>query len=105
MKQINILGTAYTFREDDLNNPVLAEADGICELYDKEIIVRKQEYMAGNTDKARKYRYDHVVRHEIIHAIAEESGVQYGNDEALVDWIASIVPKVQNAFIEITAGD
>lgn len=101
MTKINILGTEYFVKDGDLNERELAENDGVCELYEKYILIRKPEYMCGLTDGARKERYNHVLRHEIIHAIAHECGVQYGNDENLVDWIAHIIPIVNKAIVEI----
>ncbi len=101
MKTVNILGTPYTFKVDDLNNEELAQNDGLCRIYDKEIIVRATEYMAGLTDKSRQDRTDHVVRHELVHAVAQECGVSYGDNEELVDWIAHIIPIVNRAFDEI----
>lgn len=101
MKSINILGTEYSFKVADLNNPELAENDGLCRVFDKEIIIRATEYMGGISQKSREERTDHVIRHELIHAIAQESGVSYGNNEDLVDWIAHIVPIVNKAFNEI----
>ena len=101
MTEINILGTKYSYKEDDLSNPELAEADGICDRYDKEIIVRKKEFIDGKTEQARNYRFNHVLRHELVHAFAQECGVQYGEDEALVDWIAAIIPRVNAAVAEI----
>lgn len=101
MTKINILGTEYNFATDDLNNPELAEADGICEVYDKKILLREKEYMSGNSDKGKENRYNHVLRHELVHAIAQECGVQYGNDEALVDWVAHIIPLVNEIIVKI----
>lgn len=101
MIKVNILGANYNFTRDDLNNPTLAQNDGYCQIYDKNICVRKKEYMAGESDAAKAYREAHVIRHELIHAIAEESGVEYGDNEALVDWIAHIIPIVNKAFDEI----
>jgi hypothetical protein len=101
MKIINILGTPYTFKVDDLNNEELAINDGICRIYDKEIIVRATEYMSGSTEQSRQYRADHVIRHELVHAVAQECGVQYGDNENLVDWIAHIIPIVNKAFDEL----
>ena len=98
---LNILGTEYTYMVDDLNNEELAENDGICRIYDKEIIVRDKQYMAGLTDKSKQARKDHVIRHELIHAIAQECGVSYGDNEELVDWIAHIIPIVNKAFFDI----
>ena len=101
MKKINILGTAYTFKVDDLNNEELAQNDGLCRIYDKEIIVRATDFMAGLTEQSRQSRTDHVVRHELVHAVAQECGVSYGDNEDLVDWIAHIIPIVNKAFDEI----
>lgn len=101
MKTINILGTEYTFKVDDLNNEELAKNDGLCRIYDKEIIVRATDYMGGLTEQSRQNRTDHVVRHELVHAVAQECGVSYGDNEELVDWIAHIIPIVNKAFNEI----
>lgn len=101
MKTINILGTDYTFKVDDLNNEELVTNDGLCRIYDNEIIVRATDYMAGLTEQSRKNRTDHVVRHELVHAVAQECGVPYGDNEDLVDWIAHIIPIVNKAFDEI----
>lgn len=101
MKIISILGTPYTFKVDDLNNPELSTNDGLCRIYDKEIIVRATDYMAGLSEESRQRRTDHVVRHELVHAVAQECGVPYGDNEDLVDWIAHIIPIVNKAFDEI----
>ena len=101
MKKINIFGSPYTFKFDDLNNAELATNDGLCRIYDKEIIERATEYMAGLTEQSRQKRTDHVVRHELVHAVAQECGVSYGDNEDLVDWIAHIIPIVNKAFDEI----
>lgn len=105
MKKVNVLGTDYLFDEDDLNNENLAENDGVCELYEKEIVVRKREYMPGNTEAGKEKRYQHVIRHELIHAFAQESGVPYGDDEALVDWFAHMIPMINKAYEKVVAGD
>lgn len=97
MAKINIKGTDYEVRRDDLNNRDLASADGLCRIYSKEIIVRKKEFMDCDSD----YREKHVMRHELIHAIAEECGVSYGENEELVDWIAHIIPHVNKAMDDL----
>lgn len=98
---IDILGTEYEFTRDNLNNPDLAENDGFCELYDKQIFVRERQYLSGKSEGAKILREGHVIRHEIIHAVAEECGVQYGDNEELVDWIAHIIPIVNKALEKV----
>lgn len=102
--KLNILGTEYDFKVDDLNNQELASNDGLCRIYDKEIVIRATDYMCGNSEEAKKKRTDHVVRHELVHAVAQECGVNYGENEDLVDWIAHIIPIVNKAFDEIKEG-
>ena len=68
---------------------------------DEEIVVREKQYMSGITDKSKQYRKDHVIRHELVHAVAQEWGVPYGDNEDLVDWIAHIIPIVNKAFDDI----
>lgn len=99
--EVNILGTKYDFSVDDLNNPDLAQNDGICKIYDKGIVIRNPAYMPGETEETRERRYEHVLRHEIIHAFAEESGVSYGDNEDLVDWIAAMIPRINAVYEEI----
>ena len=101
MTKVNIKGQEYEVFRDDLNNPDLAENDGYCELYDKNICVRHIEYLPGKSKEAKKIREEHVVRHELIHALAEECGVAYGDDENLVDWIAAIIPHVNMAVDQL----
>lgn len=95
---IKILGQKYNFRHSDLNEMDLAQNDGVCKTFDKEIILREKQYMDGTIGKGQEYRYDHVLRHELIHAFSEECGVRYGEDEALVDWIAHIIPMINEVF-------
>lgn len=98
--KINVLGTEYEVKKDDLNNPALAENDGVCFIYKKQIILRKKEFLDGDEEEREK-RNDHVMMHELIHAFAEESGVQYGNNEELVDWMARMIPLISSAYEKI----
>ena len=101
MTKVNIKGQDYEVFRDDLNNPDLAENDGYCELYDKKICMRQREFLPGKSEEAKKLREEHVIRHELIHALAEECGVSYGDNENLVDWIAAIIPHVNKAVDQL----
>ena len=97
---VNILGEEYTI---NLNTPreLLTDCDGECARYDNRIsMVDIDEIFDGNgTEKSRKSRYVEGLRHEIIHAFFEESGLDnYSEDEELVQWLAIQFPKLLNTF-------
>lgn len=97
----NILGTEYKIIIDD--SIATQGADGICKSYDKEIIVRSKEGMlcSDDSEKVKDIRYKEVLRHELIHAFFNESGLDdYSNNEQLIVWISSQFPKMLKAFIE-----
>ena len=100
MSKINILGTEYTLTKDS----ELYDMDGCCDKTTKEIKVCKTLSEKNNHPNAvgkidwfeRK-----VTRHELIHALAFESGLHessFMHNEALVDWIAVMYPKMKEIF-------
>lgn len=101
MTKVNIKGQEYEVFRDDLNNPDLGENDGYCELLDKKICIRQREFLPGKSEQSKKLREEHIVRHELIHALSEECGVAYGDDENLVEWIAAIIPDVNKAVAQL----
>ena len=105
MKTVEILGTDYKYDINSADLSLLNSLDGVCLVFDKEIYVRDKSLIRGQSEEARSYRREHVIRHELIHAISQECGVNYGEDEALVDWIAHIIPIVNKAFGEMKYGD
>lgn len=102
----SILGTYYKVYTGDLNSPEFSDCDGVCRPYHKDIGIREPEYMLGPEESAQAQleRFKHVVRHELIHAYCSESGVSYDQDEALVDWIAHMVPLIEQSFKNIMEG-
>lgn len=102
MKNINILGVKYQIRED--NSIISQNVDGLCKYYDKKILIRSRDNMLcpDDTIETKNLRYNEVLRHEIIHAFFDESGLDnYSCDEQLVQWIAYQWPKIQNIFDEL----
>lgn len=97
----NVLGTEYKIIIDD--SIATQGVDGICKSYDKEIIVRSKEGMlcSDDSEKVKDIRYKEVLRHELVHAFFNESGLDdYSNNEQLIVWISSQFPKMLKAFIE-----
>ena len=99
--KISVLGTEYKIITDD--SIVSQGVDGLCKSYDKEITVRSKDNMLGNddSDDIKELRYKEVLRHELVHAFFDESGLDdYSNNEQLVQWLASQFPKMLQAFKE-----
>lgn len=105
-KMVNILGTPYfilrrTREEDkDLNN-----CDGYCDATSHRIIV-----LADNPNKLDDFKelQRRTLRHEIIHAFLNESGLQsnfkhteYGHEETIIDSIALQFPKILEVYREV----
>jgi hypothetical protein len=100
-KVINILGTDYKIRvEDSAQNCKLKNANGLCEIYSKEIVIDPIEEDPDCYENLEAYRR-RVVRHELVHAFFAESGLRteskYAENEELVDWIAIQLPKIVRA--------
>ena len=87
---INILGASYgvKFRTEELFPKLkLLEADGLCELYSKDIIIRdySNEQTGKEFDNFEEYEKK-VLRHELFHALFFEAGLNnYCEDELLVN--------------------
>ena len=97
----NVLGTEYKIITDD--SIIQDGADGICKSYDKKILIRSKGEMlcSDDSEEVKDIRYKEVLRHELVHAFFEESGLDdYSNNEQLVNWMATQFPKILKAFIE-----
>ena len=97
---VNILGTEYHIV---VNTPMCQSlnADGICKVYDKLIVMRECSKLldADDSYETKEQRFNEVMRHEIIHAFFDESGLEeYSNDEQLVCWLAKQFPKMLKVF-------
>jgi len=99
-EKIDILGTTYTLLEDtSINNPKLIKNRAYFEPYSKKIVYELPNIQeVENVEKIDEFNQK-IIRHEIIHTFFYESGLKdYGNDEVLVDWIASQFPKIVKVF-------
>lgn len=103
---INILGTDYKIKENcnvDDYTP-LQDNEAYTDFTTKEIIIGEygKEY---NSVKNLEYHIKKVKRHEIIHALLYESGLDCNTDwatnEEIVDWIAMQYPKMKKIFSKL----
>lgn len=111
MKKVNILGTEYTiyFRPES-EDERLRDCDGYCDWTTREIVVERE--IIGNLLDMEVY-IRKVLRHEIVHAFALESGLHecsggtdaWASNEAMVDWIARQGQKIYAAWREAGALD
>ena len=113
--KVNILGTEYTvlikkYTEDEAFER--RSISGYCDGYIKQIVVcdmstyKGWEYETKETIEACQKQ---CLRHEIVHAFFNESGLcdcaavydgAWVNNEEMIDWIANQSPKLIAAFKE-----
>lgn len=109
--KVNILGTEYEIKfGNEEKYPSLEGLDGYCDSSTKEIVVddmKKSEGQVGVKGNLRDYQKT-CLRHEIIHAFMEESGLSsnfehktIGIEETVVDWFAIQSPKIFKVFKEL----
>ena len=103
--EINILGTNYEIKklsESDYPKLKTLDANGLAELYSKQLIINSEMNRQTGNEYANFEGYENkTIRHEIIHAFFHESGlVDYCQDEDLVNWLALQAPKMIKAFQE-----
>ena len=107
MKLVNVLGTYYTLDIVPPNDDAMlkrGDCDAWTDKTSKRIVVAEMD--DSDLDKPEVYQKE-VIRHEIIHAFLNESGLQeawehkpFGHEETTVDWIAKQFPKLYDAFVE-----
>lgn len=102
---VDVLGVEYKVCYDDENEPKIKDADGYCELWAKEIHVDRSLFEKRDDPfvlKNLKAQGKKVIRHEMVHAFIQESGLweccEWARNEECTDWIARQFPKLLNAF-------
>lgn len=111
--KIDVLGTKYTLKRVNFGQDDYMEKmhfGGYCDSGEKEIILLnlatvpewKDEKQSVIADKEKE-----TIRHELIHAFLNESGLQWNTfakeeawskNEEMVDWFAIQMPKLLKAF-------
>lgn len=117
MKTVNILGTEYaitvkSYNDDDTFKRY--DACGYCSTTEKEIVLCDMETypnLDDETDAVRDHQTKTTMRHEIVHAFLNESGLSMNSNESdawarneeMVDWFAIQGPKIYKAWQEAGA--
>ncbi len=113
---INILGTYYTVivkKHDE--DPQFEHNDGYCSSFAKEIVIcdlKSRDEWKDEPDKTISEAQKRTLRHEIVHAFFEESGLAqnaicpdkaWARNEEMIDWIAIQGEKIYKAWKEAEA--
>lgn len=113
--KISILGTEYEItvkKYDDDEAFERRSIDGYCDQYQKKIVVCDMHTYKGwehEEEKTIQICQKQTLRHEIVHAFFDESGLQdsagsvggsWATNEEMVDWIALQGEKIYKAWEE-----
>lgn len=118
MTTVNVLGTEYKILFQKISeNEVLRKNHwaGCCNECLHEIVIAdmtEEEYFPDMTNEEKNEYKKRTLRHEIIHAFLNESGLTantlitqdgWAKNEEMVDWIAVQFPKIIEAFKSVSA--
>ena len=119
MKKINVLGTEYEVIVRGYGELTIFEKQsisGYCDDILHNIVICDITTHPGYEDETEEYcrKVEKMtLRHEIVHAFLNESGLQastcvpsesgWARNEEMVDWIAIQLPKIMKAFEEADA--
>ena len=111
VKTVNILGASYRVYLDvpEYKDRDLAGRFGYCSFTTKRIVVADLdtiELWKDESSYSKKVQRNTTLRHEIIHAFLNESGLcgssasseAWALNEEMVDWIAMQFPKILKVF-------
>lgn len=111
--KIDILGTEYRIEIHKVSEDSYMEKKGLagyCEEENKLIVVAdmsEEKYFVGMDEKAQEIYLKKTLRHEIMHAFLNESGLSdssnrfdgaWAKNEEMVDWLAIQAPKIFYTF-------
>ena len=115
-KTVNILGTKYTIeRKNYKDDPAFEKRsiDGYCDGRLKKIVHCDMTTYPNFANEPKEYAdlcEKETLRHEIVHAFFDESGLRensacytggWSQNEEMVDWIAIQFPKIFKVFQEL----
>ena len=115
---VNILGTPYEIivkKYDEEEAFERRSIAGFCDGYAKEIVICDMHTYKGWENEAEKTvvaAQKQTLRHEIVHAFFDESGLMdsssivecpWSQNEEMVDWIANQGMKIYKAWVEADA--
>lgn len=114
--KINVLWMEYRIETHKVSEDSYLEENklaGYCGEEEKLIVVAdmsEEKYFTGMDEKAQEAYRKKTLRHEIMHAFLNESGLsdssnQYGGawakNEEMVDWFAIQSPKIFKVYLEL----
>ena len=115
-KSVNILGTKYILRKVNFGEDEYMDRmryGGYCDGTAKEIVVLNLKTVPDFSNDPKDViarREKETLRHEIIHAFLNESGLTWNSlpveqawakNEEMVDWIAIQFPKILKVYKEL----
>jgi hypothetical protein len=115
-RKINILGTEYRIETHKVSEDSYLEKNklaGYCGEEEKLIVVAdmsEEKYFTGMDEKAQETYLKKTLRHEIMHAFLNESGLSdssnrfdgaWAKNEEMVDWFAIQSPKIFEVYAEL----
>ena len=113
---INVLGTEYQIKTQKISEDNYLKENnlaGYCGEEEKLIVVAdmsEKEYFGEMSEQGQKNYRKKTLRHEIIHAFLNESGLSdstnvptcaWAKNEEMIDWIAIQSPKIFKIFQEL----
>lgn len=116
--KIDVLGTKYTIKRVNVGEDKYMEKmqfGGYCDNSAKTIVIlnlKSTPDWKDEPDDVIKKQESETIRHELIHAFLNESGLRYNSfapekawarNEEMVDWIAIQFPKLLKAFKDADA--
>lgn len=102
--KVNVLGTEYKIKYKSAEeiaramNANIGEYGGFCDSYSKEIGILEEKNIAPGEEYSVEMWIKEAIRHELVHAFLNESGLkgnsEWAKNEEIVDWIAIQAPKI-----------